>query len=163
MTDEYVQVDEKQLRRLQAALDAEATGKQLDQDLVDGLRAVAAPARAAVRAAILSSPSRSDVMPSIRTVIADAVEIVVHRGGQHPGVGIRVGKDGMPRDFPNAPKRFNDPSFRHRVFGRDVWVRQVGAPGWFDTTLIPFQAAANHVAGDASDGMARRIDARTRG
>jgi hypothetical protein len=39
-----------------------------------------------------------------------------------------------PRGFDNAPKALNNPKgWRHRVFGRDVWVEQRATPTeWFD-------------------------------
>lgn len=161
----HVEVDQRQLRRLQLALRKEADGKELSRDLVRELREVAEPAAAAARAEILSMGSHSDTIPGLRTTVASHVKVKVRLSGKHPGVMVRVGKTGMPRGFRNAPKRLNSAKgWRHKVFGNpDVWVVQRGKPGWFDDTMHKFTAQTRRGAGRALDKVAKRIDNRTRG
>jgi len=163
--EQHVEVDQKQLARVYAALRAEEDGKQLSRDLVHELRAVAEPAAEAARAAILSMGSHSEALPGLRTTVARHTKVMVRLTGRRPGVMVRVDKSGMPRGFRNAPKRLNSAKgWRHQVFGNpDVWVTQRGKPGWFDDTMHKFTADARAAAGHALDKVAKRIDNKTRG
>lgn len=163
---ERVEVDERDLAMLVAALRAESDGKALNRDLVHGLRAVVEPAAAAARSAILSMGTSGlhHPEPALRTVVAEQTKVTVRTAGKHPSVGVRVTKHGMPRGFDNAPKRLNAAKgWRHPVFGQDTWVSQRGRPGWFDDTLNRFKPAAERAAHEAMDGVAERISVRTRG
>jgi hypothetical protein len=161
---EHIEVDQRSLVRLTRALRAEEDGKALANDLVRELRHVAEPALEAVRASILSMGSHSEALPGLRSTVAQHTKIVVRTGGKRPGVMIRADKNGMPRGFANAPKRLNSvKGWRHRVFGTDRWVTQIGKPGWFDDTLQAFKAPATRAAQQAMDRMAARIDRKTRG
>jgi len=163
---ERVEVDERDLVLLVAALRDEADGRQLNRDLVAELRAIAEPAAAAARGAILSMgvSGLHHAEPGLRSSVAEHTKVVVRVSGRHPSVGIRVSKVGMPRGFSNAPKRLNAASgWRHQVFGQDVWVSQRGRPGWFDDTIARFKPAAERGAQRAMDSMAERISVRTRG
>lgn len=163
--DQHVEVDQKQLRRVYAALRAEEDGKELSRDLVRELRDVAEPAAEAARAAILSMGSHSEALPGLRGTVAHHTRVKVRLTGKRPGVMVRVDKNGMPRGFRNAPKRLNSArGWRHQVFGNpDVWVSQRGKPGWFDDTMKKFTAEAREAAGHALDKVAKRIDNKTRG
>lgn len=161
---ERVEVDKRQLARLVAALDAESDGKELGRDLTEELTHVVEPAVRAAQAAIMSMSSSTELTPGLRSSVASHTHARVRLTGQHPSVGIAVDKTGMPRDFPNAPKRLNSrKGWRHKVFGRDVWVTQRGKPGWFDDTIAKFKPAAERAAAKALDNVAERIDRRTKG
>lgn len=162
---EHVAVDERSLARLVAAMRAEADGRELSRDLVRELTAVAEPAMRAARSSILSMGSSSSLLPGLRTTVAQHTKVRARLGGKHPGVSIRADKNGMPRDFFNAPKRLNAArGWRHMVFGDSgEWVTQRGKPGWFDDTISTFKPAARRAAQQAMQDMARRIDARTKG
>jgi len=160
-----MEVDEKSLVRLVAALRSEADGKELGRELALELRAVAEPALQAARGALMSMPSSTHDVPGLRSTVAARTRISVRLSGKHPGVAIRASKAGMPRQFNNAPKRLNAAKgWRHTVFGDDSkWVTQLGMPGWFDDTIPKFKPAAQKAAKEAMDNMARRIDLKTRG
>lgn len=159
-----VEVDETDLTRLVAALNAEADGKRLGEDLARDLADVLEPAVSAAKAAVMGMSSSSDITPVLRSAVASGVQSVVRTTGSHPGVAIIASKDGMPRSFRNAPKRLNArKGWRHRVYGQNVWVSQVGQPGWFDDTIPAFKPAAERAAAKALDAVARRIDSRTKG
>ena len=160
-----MEVDEKSLRLLVAALRAESDGKELGRSLARELKAVAEPALQAARGALMSMPSGSHEAPGLRSTVAARTTIRVRLSGKHPGVSIRSSKSGMPRQFNNAPKRLNAAKgWRHTVFGDDSkWVTQLGMPGWFDDTIPRFKPAAQRAAKKVMDDMARRIDLKTRG
>lgn len=161
-----VEVDEKSLRRLVAALRTEATGQALRRDLTRDFAIAAEPAREAVRAAILSMPSPAEITrgPGLRSAVASKVVIKVKLGGRSPGAAIIAKKSGMPRGFAMAPKRLNSRrGWRHQVFGTNEIVHQEGLPGWFDDTLPRFRANFHRAAKKAMDAMADRVADRTRG
>lgn len=137
MTD-YVEVrpDTAAFRQLSRALADEADGREWRREFNVAMREALQPGVDAVRTAVLSegSSGRGHEGVSLRSAIAAGVKVEQLRSGA-PGAKIRASKTGMPRGFSNAPKRFNSMRFRHPVFGRDAWVSQRGAPGWFDDTL----------------------------
>lgn len=159
-----VEVDSKQLAKVVRALKRESDGKQLARDLVRGLRLVAEPALLAVRGAILSMDSHSEVEPGLRAAIARQTKISVRTTGRRAGVSIYSKKTGMPRNFYNAPKRLNEArGWRHPVFGHVTrWVTQRGRPGWFDDTLKPFREPGKEAASQALHAVARRIMERSK-
>ena len=79
--------------------------------------------------------------------------------GRAAGVSVKARKSGMPRGFANAPKRINAQKFRHPVFGKDRWVEQVGAPGFFDHPLqrdhVAYRAACVRAIEDMADRISR--------
>lgn len=159
-----VEVNQRDLTRLVAALRAEEDGKELSRDLVRRLRDVAEPALKAAKADLMTMGSSSQVLPGLRTTVTQHTKIRVRLGGRRPGVAIISDKNGMPRGFHNAPKRLNEKrGWRHMVFGEDRWVVQRGKPGWFDDTISRFKPAAQRAAQRALDDVARRIDMKTKG
>jgi hypothetical protein len=105
----------------------------LVQSMAGELARAAGDAEEKVRAAILSAPSHHD--GELRRAVADSVTL--EREDRADGAKFVLASDDklMPRSRRRLNKRFNDPSFRHPVWGNDWWVAQVGAPGWFDGTL----------------------------
>jgi hypothetical protein len=160
-----VEVNEKDLRLLVAALRNEADGKELGRDLVRELTKAAEPALRAAQAELMSMGSTSEALPGLRSTVVRHTKIRVRLGGRRPGVAIVSDKNGMPRGFYNAPKRLNEArGWRHMVFGNaERWVWQRGKPGWFDDTISKFKPAAQRAAQKALDDVARRIDRRTKG
>jgi hypothetical protein len=61
----------------------------------------------------------------------------------------------MPREFANAPRRFNQQTFRRPVYGRGE-VIQRGQP-YFEATLQPGRPRYAAACGQAMDDMAARI------
>lgn len=159
-------VDERDLTRLVAALNAESDGRALRRDLRRDLRTAVEPAAAAAQASILSMGvgGLTRAQPSLRTVVAAAVKVEVRTGVKRAGVAVVVKKHTMPRGFWNAPKRLNSRrGWRHPVRGTDAWVTQRGKPGWFDDTLEKAKPSTVRAAKAAMDGVARRISMKTRG
>jgi hypothetical protein len=163
---ERIEVEPKSLAALVAALNKEADGEKLGWDLARNLAAAVSPAAGAAKSSILTMSSPREVTDgvSLRSAVASRVAVEVRLGGSSPGVAIKAGKVGMPRGFANAPKRLNSRhGWRHKVFGREVWVTQVGRPGWFDDTIARRKPAATKAARQALDAMAKRISDRSRG
>lgn len=157
-----VEVDSKRLQKVVRALKKESDGSELARDLTQKLRKVAEPALGAVRAAILSMDSHSESVPGLRASIARATKISVRSTGKRPGLSIYTTKTGMPRGFEKAPKHTNSvKGWRHRVFGTDKWVAQIGKPGWFDATLKPFREPAVQAADEALKAAERRVSERS--
>jgi|SRR6185369_209755 len=166
-----VEVDAQTLKRVVTALRKESDGKELARDLRRNLRVVVQPALEAARAAILTMPSQSVRQPSLRASVAKQTKIVVRTTGRHPGISIVSSKKGMPRGFRNAARHLNAKGgWRHPVYQRispagkeiNVWVRQIGKPGWFDGTIRPFKQPAKEAAAAALREAARRIEERSK-
>jgi len=155
-----VQPDADSFRRVARALADEGDGKELRSQLVRDLRAIMEPAAEEARANVmgLHSGGLPHAGESLRTAVAAGVKVVV-RLGNNPVVGIKASKRGMPRGFVNAPKRLNArKGWRHRVFGRDVWVTQVGVPEWFDRPIQRRYKQFQEAVEKALEDVARRID-----
>lgn len=154
-----VEPDQASFNRVSRALDAEADGVQLRRDLVTELRQAVEPAIGEVRGRLMASGSGGlphDGEP-LRSTIAAGVKPKIRTKGRSAGVSIVAHKRGMPRGFVNAPKRFNQRHFRHRIFGKNVWVLQVGAPEWFDGPLRGHQDRYRQRVEAAMEHMVKRI------
>lgn len=157
-----IRPDSASFRRVAAALDDEADGKEFRRDLATALHAALSPGVDAVRSAVLGMDSggiREGGEPLRQAVAAGVVsEVRLDQGTAR----IRARKRGMPRNFPNAPKRLNQArGWRHPVFSPDVWVSQRGRPGWFDDTLRRLRPQLRAAAGEALQARATRITRRS--
>lgn len=163
---EGVEFDQPTLRLVVRALRDEADGKELRRDLARNLRAAAQPALVAVRASILTMPSKGrGKPPSLRASIAAATRIHVRLGAK-PGVSIASHNRGIPRGFRNAARKLNSTKpWRHPFFGSwDPPVVQTSRkPGWFVQPLVAARGEFVDAAGEALDNVAQRISRKTRG
>lgn len=163
-------VEQKELAALTARLAAAVDGKVLRLELAAKLRAAVAPAVAEVKGGAMAihkssanpklreiSSSGREVFSSLGAAIAQGIGVQTRLTGRVAGVRVRATKKGMPRDFPNAPKRINAKQFRHRVFGRDVWVTQIGNPGFFDGPLHRDHVKYRLACRTAMDEMAAKL------
>lgn len=156
-----VEVNQQDLRKLVRALNKEADAKELRRDLAVELKAAVEPFAVLARQSILSMSSEGLSSPPLRSAIAAAVKVEAKVTGRNAGVSVVAGKEGMPRQFRNAPKLTNRKKWRRRVFGTDVWKDQVGKPGWFDDTLKKADKAAERAAKKVMDASRQRIEDRT--
>lgn len=158
ITTDYQQA----LERLQRALASEAGGRVFRRDLAANLDKAVRPAVAAVRARVMSIPSRGGrrVGGSIRRAIAQAVESVIRLEPRVTGVLVRIGRRTMPREFGNAPKRFNQETFRRQVYGRGETVQR-GQP-YFEETLQAGRPRYQAGCVAAMDDMAARVARKVR-
>ncbi|MET8147618.1 hypothetical protein ACIBSW_06795 [Actinoplanes sp. NPDC049668] len=149
------------LNRLARALEAEGSARFRTR-LARNLERAARPGADAVRARVMAIPSRGGRRNggSIRRAIAQAVRVEVRLEPGLTGVRISIGRRTMPRQFANAPKRFNQQTFRRPVYGRRS-VRQRGEP-YFESTLQPGRPHYAQACHEAMDDMADRIAGRIR-
>jgi hypothetical protein len=129
-------IDQKQIVAVGKALKAEADGKILRRELIKSMRATATPLVEALKASALAIPaSKARSEEPLRPQIARAIKPAVRLSGERTGITIKASRTPGIRGFSMAARRMNRQSFRHRVFGRDVWVVQIGQEGWFDHTV----------------------------
>jgi hypothetical protein len=167
-------VEQSQLTALGLRLEAEADGAKLRLELVKNLRIAVAPAVRQIKAGALEI-KRADSVAKRPTKKAPVEESSISLGAaiargittqvrltsgarRAAGVAVKAKKSGMPRNFPNAPKRINAAKFRHRVYGHDRWVDQVGAPGYFDDPLRRDHALYRAACIKAMEATAARLD-----
>jgi hypothetical protein len=60
--------------------------------------------------------------------LARGTTVSVRSGTRSAGVSIRTSAKALPADKAPMVRAYNKPSFRRRVYGRDVWVEQKGRP-----------------------------------
>lgn len=128
-----------QLKRLARRIRAEEASKQLRKDLVRNIRLAVSPGVSAVKEKLRAIPHETAAQPSpsIGSYLAARVRPQVKLSGWSAGVRVRIGQTPNLRGFKMAARRFNREHWRHRVFGRDVWVDQKSPiPGYFDDTLF---------------------------
>lgn len=155
-----MEVDAEALRALGRALRAEADGKQLRRDLIRELKEPLKPAVAEIRSGVmsLSSSGLPHAGESLRRGVARRITTEVKLSGKFPGVRVKARKTPGLRQFANAPKRLNSPKgWRRRVFGRDVWVTQIGKPHYFDDPLQGRKQVFRRAVEQAMERTAGRI------
>lgn len=153
-------VDQRSLQRLKERLAREDNGKRLSRELARNLRLAATPVVSQIRAGATGIKRESNARQPgqhLGPAIAAATGVGVRFTGKGTGVRIRTRKTTAVRGFSQAPRRFNAKSFRHRVFGTDRWVVQVGSPGFFDKPIKEHRALFRIACRRAMDDMARRI------
>jgi hypothetical protein len=121
---------EADLRRVSAQLRGVADGKVMRRELTTGLRQATKPAAASVKAAALALPAHGPRSTGLRRRMAAATSPQIRTGGRNPSAKVRISRARMG-DQAGAARGMDRASFRHPVFG-GAWVRQRGAPGWFE-------------------------------
>lgn len=131
-------VEQEGLQALARALSEEADGKKLRRQLATELREASQPAVSEIKASLMSMSSAglpSDGEP-LRSGVAKKIKAEARLTGRSTGARVKARKTQSLRGFANAAKRINSrKGWRHRTFGLDVWVRQIGKPGFFDDPL----------------------------
>lgn len=153
-------VDTSQIKRLAARIRREEASKQLRKDLVTDIRLAVAPGVSAVKEKLNAIPHQSISTPSpaLGSYLAARVRPQVKLTGRSAGVRVRIGQTPNLRGFKLAARRFNRTHWRHRVFGRDVWVEQRSPiPGYFDDTLFARRDEYRVAVFAAIHKMARRL------
>ena len=159
-----VSVTSTDLADLAVAIRYEQDGQVLRRDLARNLRVAVAPAVTQAKASIMSMPG-GGLHPggSLRAAIARQVSTQVSLTTRSAKVKVRVGRRGMPRGFRNAPKAVQlAAGWRHPVYGRkQVWVAQLGKPGWFDNPMRShreqYRAAVEAAVRECADRIARKV------
>jgi hypothetical protein len=157
-------VDQRAMQNVAKALKAEDDGKALRKDLIKELKIAVAPGVTAVKSQLTSMPSASvPSSPALGSYLASRTVANVRLSGQRTGVAIRIKKTPQLRGFVTASRQLNRASWRHKVFGRDVWVTQQSPiKGFFDETLAKGKEAYKDGVARALDAMAKRIASRTK-
>lgn len=154
--------DAENLAGIATALKYEEDGVRRRREFGRELRLALGPAVVQAKQEIMSMGSSG--LPAagspLRASIAAQVKAETRMSGRNPGARVKVTKRRMPRGFVNAPKRTNQQGgWRHRVYGRDVWVQQIGKPGWFDDPMrrnAPrYRAAVVKVLEDTAERIRR--------
>jgi hypothetical protein len=153
-------IDQKSIQVVTKALRAEADGKALRKELVADLRTAIAPGISEVQAKLRAIPHESGTRssPPLGSYLASKVKPQVRMSGRATGVAVRIARTPQLRGFTFAAKRFNRDGWRHKVFGREVWVEQTSPiRGYFDQTLGNGKAKYRAAVIQALEAMARRI------
>lgn len=151
--------DQRAMQLVAKSLAAEADGKQLRKDLIAGLREAVAPGVSAVQSKLRAIPNQGITSsPGLGAYLAPRVKTQVRLAGRSTGVRVRIAKTDKLRGFTYAARRLNRRTWKHKVFGRDVWVEQRSPiTGYFDETLSAERAAYRKAVRDALERMARRV------
>lgn len=154
------------LQALGKAMRAEEDGKALRRDLARQLKQIISPIVSEARGAATGMPSAGlehDGEP-LRSAIARRIVGEVRFSGKATGIRVRAKRKGMPRGFEHAPKRTNARGgWRRPVYGnKEVWVTQIGVPGWFDDVMKDQRPEAQRQCMQAMEDTARRIKMRVR-
>jgi hypothetical protein len=158
-------IDQHSLERLRIRMAREEDGKKLKRELARNLRLAVDPALREIKASAREIP-RSSAQPrqttaaSLGDAIANAVRAEVRMTGRFIGVRVKAKTTPQTREFRQAPRRINAKRFRHRVFGSDTWVYQVGKPGFFDDPLRRDRRLYREACRKAMADMANRLAGR---
>lgn len=153
------------MQALGRALKAESDGNKLRRDLAKRLRQTMEPVTAEIRSGLMAMPS-SGTIPTeggpLRTEVLKHLKVEARFSGRATGVRVRIKKRG-PRGFALAARRLNrKKGWRHRVYGRDVWVRQIGKIGYFDDPIEEKAPESRRAVLEAMNETAKRIADRAR-
>jgi len=160
-----ISVEAEAMRQLGQAFRREADGKALRKDLTKQINSAVAPGVSAVQGVLraIPHPSAAQSSPSLGTYLASRVKVQVRYAGRSTGVAVRIGETSNLRKFRLAGRYLNRQSWRHRVFGHNVWVTQRShIPGYFDDTLARDRDKYRDAVVDALGEMARRLMERRR-
>lgn len=131
-------VDQSKVVGLVRVLKAESNSALLRKDLIANIKIAVQPGVSAVQGKLRAIPHDSPFTPSPRlsTYLASRVKVQVRLTGGSAGVRVRIAQTPTLRGFKKAAQYLNRSSWRHRVFGKDVWVTQESPiPDYFDSTL----------------------------
>jgi len=155
--------DGRELQALARLMRKESDGAALRKDLAANLRVAVEPGVSAVQGRLRSIPhtSAAEPSPAMGTYLAARVKPQVRFSGRKTGVAIRIAKTPRLRGFAFASRRLDRGSWRHPVFGHDVWVEQQSPiPGYFEDTLAEGRERYRAAVLEALSKMSRRLTAR---
>lgn len=154
-------VDQRMIVKLSKLIKAEANGAFLRKQLITDLRGAVAPGVAKVQGKLRAIPSDRPGSPPLGTYLAARVRPQIRLSGRSAGVRIRIGQTPNIRGFAMAARRLNRTTWRHKVFGREVWVEQRSPiAGYFDDTLSADREVYHAAVLRACRKYARRLGER---
>ena len=145
----------------------------LKRELRRALKDAGNVAADAARASILAMPATQVGTPPLRQAVANSVTVRVGLATTIQ-VSIVAEPNKMPPGMGNMPKRLNQATFNHPVYGSKLgeqasallkkaggkggghgrawtWVTQTGKPGWFDDSIVKAGPDAQQKISDAMD------------
>lgn len=129
----------------------------LKRELRRALKDAGNTAADAARSSILAMPATKVGTPPLRTAVANSVTVRVSLA-RSIQVSIVAEPNKMPPGMGNMPKRLNQATFSHPVYGhRKVWVVQRGKSSWFDNSITKAGPEAERQINDAMDTTANYI------
>jgi len=135
--------------------------KELDKNVAKEFRKAlkkgTAGAVAGAKQAALNLPSqnKSKGASGLRRGIARSITSQISTSSS-PRIGIRVSKTSLgPKG--NLPKLMNKGSWRHPVWGKDVWVTQTSRAGWFDDEMRKHKEEVEKELKDTLDMFEKRL------
>jgi hypothetical protein len=161
----HIEPNAQNFRTVARALRDEGDGRELKRELAEEFRDILGEIVDEQRGLLMgmSSGGLPHAGEPLRQAISAGLKISVRTTGKAAGARIRAVGSRVPRNFRNAPKRFNAHEFRHPIFGTAVWVTQIsGAEGWFDRPIEAHRAKARRRAERALEDMALRIQRKTK-
>ena len=159
-------VDQRAVKAVAKALREQEDGKALRKDLIAELKTAVAPGVAAVQGKLNAIPHTTAAVtaPTLSSYLSARVKPNVRLSGQRTGIQVKIRKTPQLRGFNNAARMLNLGTWRHKVFGRDVWVQQVmpTMKGFFDETLAKDKPLYRAAVIGAVEKMAKRVAARAK-
>lgn len=151
----------------------------LKRELRRALKDAAGTAADAARSSILAMPATQTGTPPLRPAVANSVTVRVGMTGQIQ-VSIVAEPNKMPPGMGNMPKKLNQETFWHPVYGSRLgeqasvllkkaggkggghgrawtWVEQRGKPGWFDDSINKAGPETQAKISDAMDVTAEYL------
>lgn len=128
-------VDQRQLVLLRDAMKAEIDGVRLKRELVAAFNVALEPGIEQVKATLSAIPHHGSATPTpgLGEYIKPRIKASVRLSGRSVGVSVRIPQTPKLRGFDRGARWLNRQKWRHKVFGRDVWVDQYSPiPGYFD-------------------------------
>lgn len=155
-------VDQSKLVALSKLMKAEANKATLRAELISSFKAIVEPGVAQVREKLNSLPNRGvPDKPALGSYLASRAKVSVRLSGQRAGVYVRIGFTPNIRGFKLAARRLNRTSWRHPVYGKDVWVEQMSPiPGYFEDTLMKYKEEYRAAVIAACNRLALRLGER---
>jgi len=125
----------KQIPKLARELKELGDGKTIPREFRKALRKSTDGALAGGKRAALALPSqgKSRGATGLRRRIARAMHAQVSTSGD-ARLGIRISKSSLGNER-NLPRLMNQGTWRHPVYGKDVWVTQTSRANWFDDEM----------------------------
>jgi hypothetical protein len=129
----------------------------LKRELRKALKDAGNTAADAARSSILAMPGEKTGTPPLRAAVANSVMVRTSLTNTVQ-VSIVAEPNRMPPGEGNMPKRLNQATFNHPVYGnRKVWVTQHGKANWFDDSINRAAPEAQTKISDAMDTTANYI------
>ena len=127
--------------------------KVLYRELRKAMREAGEPILKDIKVGIALIPSKSD--GTVRRGLIAGTKVTLVMGGKNPGIRIKTSGKALGNKAVLAAA-FNKNKFRHKVFGRDVWVDQPGHP-YFGKVILDHKDEVLEKVRVALDDAAKEV------